>query len=1227
MDGRIALTPGAELKLTTDTGYTLYTINREIGRGGSCIVYDASYTDNLGNFKLVRIKECYPHAMRLTRQQDLSLLPEERDANAFAAAKGRLKVAYQRNHELFSLLALTNAVSGTSNIYEANGTVYVVSVYMNGKTFTDFQGDTLHDCVALIRSAARVLKRIHDAEYLYLDLKPDNILTLEGSLDLVQLFDFDSMISMEELAAAIQGNASGNLPSSYTKGYASLEQQTGKLRQLGRHSDLYSLGAVLFWALWHRTPTAFDCEADAEYDYNHMVYAGKAYQDRLFRVLTHFFHKTLASYYVDRYQSTEEAIEQLSEILSLSDETKPWLRSTPVQTCTDFYGRQHELEDLSGLLHQAEHGVASLYGMGGIGKSTLARQYLVRYANDWDAVLFLYDQGNLADSLSDDTLVQISTIHRAKEESTEDYLQRKLEALAALAREQRILLVVDNFTADHLEQLEPLRQIGWTILLISRERMPEGMFPALLVEELEAGDLQLLFEHYAHCKLDNENDLAVFENIIDYINGHTLLTELIARQIAKSYLDIQAAETMIAGIGLADLPKEKIDYIHDQSAYHETLLKILDRLVEIDQFSEQDRVCMKMLSLFYAPGIDAGLFKELAALDSLDFVNELETSGWVKTEGPQLYLHPMMQEYVRTWPWSDTMQATADQMMRSLYERIRPSKTRHDVGRQFPADYDSLYRLLHIARQMVDSVDQVTEAAQRLLFRWLMDSPVDQDTPVLFRMLDLLEHPDYLDVDSILRLYETAAYYRARLYITDDAIKILKDMKRYLRKHPSAYYLSAYHRAMGVILHNATRDTKTILNHHDKSIAAARVSTHPDAKKQLTACMMNKARTLMSERVKQDEVRKLIREAEPLVSQYTEPLDYERYQFLCNAAMCFAMDGDADAAEKAMEAADAIAYASPDSDLAIAEHLIEEVAPFRIEMGQFDMAEKVVLEAIDICEGHPDVLRYRETVFDAWLFLGRIYAMDEDYIHAEEAFGEAEKRVHDSPYQWKQPLCPENVREKAEVLRTENDDRQNLEENMETQIVTINGKEITIPAYYQKVDSMPDDPENSVPYMVQTGNAMCFVLISPVDESKSLPRTKDTLIAGIRPCLSEKQGLIQVEVYEDHVFSIVKTLKEPSVVQYILTYQKFYPEFILNIQAYFEEIGTTGMRDTIAYELCRRQNLVGTDNDPFEGWMRDPYDETIKEGALMNLSETEQFDKYFPGFPLTMCREFLRAIE
>ena len=198
---------------------------------------------------------------------------------------------------------------------------------------------------------------------------------------------------------------------------------------------------------------------------------------------------------------------------------------------------------------------------------------------------------------------------------------------------------------------------------------------------------------------------------------------------------------------------------------------------------------------------------------------------------------------------------------------------------------------------------------------------------------------------------------------------------------------------------------------------------------------------------------------------------------------------------------------------------------------------------------------------------------------------------------------------------------------MEVQEVNIQNMAIKIPAYYQRVDSMPDDPENSVPYMFQTENALCFALIYPISESKAMHRDQDAVIRGIRQCMGDNQGLIQVEASKDRVFSIVKTLQEPSGVQYVLTYQRFFEGGVINIQAFFEETGTTGIRDSVVFELCQRENLVGTEEDPFAGWTKDPYDENFRQGALMNLSEQEGFDESFPGFPLSLCREFIKTLD
>ena len=57
MDSRIALPGGTTLRFFNKSGgAVVFDIVREIGRGGSCIVYDAVYTANTGDVKHIRIK-------------------------------------------------------------------------------------------------------------------------------------------------------------------------------------------------------------------------------------------------------------------------------------------------------------------------------------------------------------------------------------------------------------------------------------------------------------------------------------------------------------------------------------------------------------------------------------------------------------------------------------------------------------------------------------------------------------------------------------------------------------------------------------------------------------------------------------------------------------------------------------------------------------------------------------------------------------------------------------------------------------------------------------------------------------------------------------------------------------------------------------------------------------------------------------------------------------------
>lgn len=977
MDDRIALPPGSRLRFNSqDSGFVCYTVRGEIGRGASCVVYDASYNDRLGNAKLVRVKECCPLALRMTRDEGGALHADARDEVAFQAAKRRMLDAYQRNHALFSREELTNAVANTVDLYEHNNTLYIVSTWSNGVTLAEADIGGLRACVSLVLAAAKVVSHIHAAGFLYLDLKPENVMILRGTTEIVQLFDFDSTVSLEALDKAIRTGDTGSVRVSYSKGYAPLEQRTGDLKRLGAHSDVYSVGATLFKLLWGRTPTAFDCAWTASYDYDQTRFSGVSYQDRLFREMTEFFHRTLASYTGDRYQTMAETIAQLEEIARLADERAPYIVSTPLWLGDCFFGREKELLQLDRLLHRRGPFVASLSGMGGIGKSALARAYLSLRRDRYDAVLYLRDSDapSATELLADDRLIPVNTVRRMQGEAVDEYARRKCQTLKLLAKEQTILLVWDNFAPERLSDARRLSEVGWQTLLISRERLPDGLYPAMTLSEMAEDDLLRLFLRYARCDIEDERDAAAFSAIRDAVRGHTLTMELIARQIAKSRLTLRQVADRVTEAGFRGLPPDSVDYVKDQTVLQAPLMAILDTLVEIQRFTPEDRRLMKLLSLFEAPGVEATLFREIAALRNMDAVNDLDAAGWLKTDDRAISLHPMMREYVDLWRWEDDALDAAERLMERLYQRIRPAEDRHDFGKQFPADYARLYALLTLARQVVTRFDRVTPASQRLRVRLLMDAPVDQDENTLRQMLRLLRDPAFLDDDSVLRLYAFSAYLFGRLERFDDAQNQLRAMKRYLDAHPSDFYLSAYHRASSVLLHNAggTANLSKCLRHTRAAIAAARRSAHPEAKKQLAAVLLDRATLLLNAGVGKRQCGRLIAEATPLVERYAGAYDEERYQCHCISAMYFAMSGDAENALKQLEEANRIASSAPDSTLSYAEHLLDQAAPILLQMNRPGDAVGAIRKAIALCEPFTGIAAYRRALDGAHRALGEI---------------------------------------------------------------------------------------------------------------------------------------------------------------------------------------------------------------------------------------------------------------
>ena len=235
-----------------------------------------------------------------------------------------------------------DAITTTIDIYSGNGTTYLVSTFSPENTLVTYRPESLRVCVTLAKQVAQIIKRIHNEGYLYLDTTPDNVLVLDTYATRVQLFDFDSLIRMDAKGQCASVDPR-SVRVSFSKGFAAIELQMGKVKKLGRHTDVYGVGSLLFYLLFGTTPTAADCESDAVYDFAKCQYAGENYPDKLFFALTDFFHNALANFYLDRYSDMEKVVETLSKIELLSDPAKPYIKSSVITAPVASVARQHEL--------------------------------------------------------------------------------------------------------------------------------------------------------------------------------------------------------------------------------------------------------------------------------------------------------------------------------------------------------------------------------------------------------------------------------------------------------------------------------------------------------------------------------------------------------------------------------------------------------------------------------------------------------------------------------------------------------------------------------------------------------------------------------------------------------------------------------------------------------------------------------------------------------------------
>ena len=211
------------------------------------------------------------------------------------------------------------------------------------------------------------------------------------------------------------------------------------------------------------------------------------WQERLFR-LRKKYRETPPGF--REAEEEEKSLRDLRRIRKEYEERKKYrIRSgyRALQEC--FVGRERYLTRIEEILAE-KSGPAVLYGIGGIGKTAIARAYVRRHQEEYDSVLFLSCDIGFSPLLCDDIRVAVSNLHYSKDKygSKKQYFKEKMKALTEIGEESRFLLVLDDCNREADPYMEQIFALPCDILVTTRV-VPAmwGVAGGIPVTELEPG--------------------------------------------------------------------------------------------------------------------------------------------------------------------------------------------------------------------------------------------------------------------------------------------------------------------------------------------------------------------------------------------------------------------------------------------------------------------------------------------------------------------------------------------------------------------------------------------------------------------------------------------------------------------------------------------------------------------------------------------------------------------
>ena len=341
---------------------------------------------------------------------------------------------------------------------------------------------------------------------------------------------------------------------------------------------------------------------------------------------------------------------------SSPNEQKGQILGEPPFFLEHFLGREEDLKHIHHKLFEEENLLLLVNGEGGIGKTSLAAQYFLRYQDRYSYLAWVFAEQSLLDALL--TLSIPLKMDYPPTMGNEERLGLLLNRMRQL-QPRPCLLVVDNANLlKDLEQYYPsLRSCpNFHVLLTTRITQFESA-PFHRIQALKDAEAKALFtSHYP--KLSPE-EAALLDTLLPAIGKNTLVIELLAKNLAqfnklRTHYSLQSLLDDLGSKGLFGLATKEIHTPYQapqRQLRRESPENILAAMYDLGDLSAAEQQMLAYFSLLPAENIPLDTLEALLPQES-DLEGPLFSlfqQGWLDYNPTQLSfkISPVVQEVVQ----------------------------------------------------------------------------------------------------------------------------------------------------------------------------------------------------------------------------------------------------------------------------------------------------------------------------------------------------------------------------------------------------------------------------------------------------------------------------------------------------------------------------------------------------------------------------------------------------